>query len=123
MATDALIGTFARTDDPSLMQNVCFLYHLIGGGTGDWDVPDRRHGCGHAVRWPRPRAGHGAEIVTGAEVYAIDPDGEVRYRSRRRGAPCPDASSYCPAYSGGAGRACWVSPGPRSRRAPRSRST
>ena len=39
MATDALIGTFARTDDPSLRQNVCFLYHLIGGGTGDWDVP------------------------------------------------------------------------------------
>ena len=22
-----------------LRQNVCFLYHLIGGGTGDWDVP------------------------------------------------------------------------------------
>ena len=39
MATDALIGTFARTDDPSLLQNVCFLYHVIGGGTGDWDVP------------------------------------------------------------------------------------
>ena len=46
MATDALIGTFARTDDPTLMQNVCFLYHLLGGGTGDWDVPDRRHGRG-----------------------------------------------------------------------------
>ncbi|HEX2283868.1 MAG TPA: FAD-dependent oxidoreductase, partial [Mycobacterium sp.] len=39
MATDALIGTFARTDDPSLSQNICFLYHLLGGGTGDWDVP------------------------------------------------------------------------------------
>ena len=39
MATDALIGTFARLDDPSLIQNVCFLYHLLGGGTGDWDVP------------------------------------------------------------------------------------
>jgi phytoene dehydrogenase-like protein len=25
-------------------------------------------------------AGHGAEIITGAEVYAIDPDGDVRYR-------------------------------------------
>ena len=46
MATDALIGTFARVDDPSLQQNICFLYHLLGGGTGDWDVPDRRHGCG-----------------------------------------------------------------------------
>ena len=39
MATDALIGTFARTDDPALAQNICFLYHLLGGGTGDWDVP------------------------------------------------------------------------------------
>jgi phytoene dehydrogenase-like protein len=25
-------------------------------------------------------AGHGAEIITGADVYAIDPDGDVRYR-------------------------------------------
>ena len=39
VATDALIGTFARTSDPSLVQNRCFLYHVIGGGTGDWDVP------------------------------------------------------------------------------------
>ena len=30
VATDALIGTFAGLDDPSLQQNVCFLYHLIG---------------------------------------------------------------------------------------------
>ena len=39
IATDALIGTFARLDDPSLLQNICFLYHVLGGGTGDWDVP------------------------------------------------------------------------------------
>ena len=39
VATDALIGTFARLDDPSLQQNVCFLYHLLGGGVGDWHVP------------------------------------------------------------------------------------
>ena len=37
--TDALIGTFAAAHDPSLRQNRCFLYHVIGGGTGDWDVP------------------------------------------------------------------------------------
>ncbi|MDQ1593930.1 MAG: hypothetical protein QOH40_486, partial [Arthrobacter pascens] len=37
--TDALIGTFARAGDRDLQQNICFLYHLIGGGTGDWDVP------------------------------------------------------------------------------------
>ena len=39
VATDALIGTFARMGGADLRQNVCFLYHLIGGGTGDWDVP------------------------------------------------------------------------------------
>jgi phytoene dehydrogenase-like protein len=37
--TDGLIGTFASADDSSLRQNRCFLYHVIGGGTGDWDVP------------------------------------------------------------------------------------
>ena len=79
MATDALIGTFARTDDPSLMQNVCFLYHLLGGGTGDWDVPIGGMGAVSGAL-AAAAAGHGAEIITGAEVYGIDPDGEVRYR-------------------------------------------
>ena len=79
MATDALIGTFARTDDPSLLQNVCFLYHVLGGGTGDWDVPVGGMG---AVSGALAAAayGHGADIVTGADVHAITPDGEVDYR-------------------------------------------
>ena len=37
--TDALIGTFAGAHEPSLRQNRCFLYHVIGNGTGAWDVP------------------------------------------------------------------------------------
>lgn len=37
--TDALIGTFAHAHDASLRQNACFLYHVIGNGTGDWDLP------------------------------------------------------------------------------------
>ena len=37
--TDGLIGTFASADDPRLRQNRCFLYHVIGNGTGRWDVP------------------------------------------------------------------------------------
>ncbi|MBV9351792.1 MAG: NAD(P)/FAD-dependent oxidoreductase [Mycobacterium sp.] len=79
IATDALIGTFARVDDPALPQNVCFLYHLLGGGTGDWNVPIGGMGsvtealAAAAIR-------HGAEILTGAEVYAVNPDGEVGYR-------------------------------------------
>ena len=39
VATDGLIGTFASLDDPGLVQNRCFLYHVIGNGTGRWDVP------------------------------------------------------------------------------------
>lgn len=80
LATDALIGTFARLDDPSLIQNICFLYHVLGGGTGDWDVPVGGMGsltaalAAAAVR-------HGAEIITGADVFAVDPDGSVRYRA------------------------------------------
>jgi phytoene dehydrogenase-like protein len=35
--TDALIGTFASAYD--LQANICFLYHLIGNGTGEWKVP------------------------------------------------------------------------------------
>jgi phytoene dehydrogenase-like protein len=79
VATDALIGTFARLDDASLLQNVCFLYHLIGGGVGDWHVPVGGMGAVSAALAAAASA-HGAETVTGAEVYAIDPAGEVRYR-------------------------------------------
>ena len=39
VGTDALIGTFASLHDRSLIQNRCFLYHLIGNGTGEWRVP------------------------------------------------------------------------------------
>ena len=78
--TDGLIGTFAGALDPSLEQNRCFLYHVIGRGTGAWDVP--RGGMGalsealaDAARWA------GAEILTGAEATAVDPRGSVRYRT------------------------------------------
>lgn len=81
MATDALIGTFAGIDDAALTQNVCFLYHLIGGGTGDWDVPVGGMGAVSGAL-AAAAAGFGAEITTGAEVYAVNPDGEVRYRHR-----------------------------------------
>ena len=79
VATDALIGTFARLDDPSLQQNICFLYHLIGGGVGEWHVPVGGMGAVSAAL-ATAAVGSGAEIVTGAEVYAVDPNGEVRYR-------------------------------------------
>ncbi len=39
VATDALIGTHTSLFDVSLLANRCFLYHLIGRGTGEWLVP------------------------------------------------------------------------------------
>ncbi len=79
VATDGLIGTFTDLDDAGLEANRCFLYHVIGGGTGDWDVPIGGMGAvsGELARAAREA---GAELVTGAEVLAVEPDGRVRYR-------------------------------------------
>ena len=70
--TDALIGTFADVDSPDLAQNRCFLYHVIGGGTGHWDVPVGGMGTvsDELVRAARR---FGARLVTSAQVVAVDP--------------------------------------------------
>jgi phytoene dehydrogenase-like protein len=73
--TDALIGTFADAHSPSLIQNRCFLYHVIGGGTGDWDVPIGGMGA-LTDALAQAAAGAGAELVTGAEVVRVSTDGE-----------------------------------------------
>ena len=79
--TDALIGTFAPNVDATLAGNRCFLYHVIGGGTGDWDVPVG--GMGSVTGELRRAALQaGAELLTGAEVNAVNPDGSVRARIR-----------------------------------------
>ncbi|HEV7183797.1 MAG TPA: NAD(P)/FAD-dependent oxidoreductase [Leifsonia sp.] len=83
-ATDALIGTFASVDDPDLHQNRCFLYHVIGGGTGDWDVPIGGMGT-LTTELARVAREAGARIVTGAEVTRIGPDGTVDYRRKKHG--------------------------------------
>jgi phytoene dehydrogenase-like protein len=70
VATDALIGTFARMRDPSLVQNRCFLYHLIGNGTGEWRVPVGGMGAVTGALAAAARAA-GAELVTSADVSAI----------------------------------------------------
>lgn len=84
VGTDALIGTFASLHDPSLVQNRCFLYHLIGNGTGEWRVPIGGMG---AVTDALARAARqaGAEIITDAEVRAIEPGGtRVHWHDGRR---------------------------------------
>ncbi|SIT68133.1 NAD(P)/FAD-dependent oxidoreductase [Microbacterium sp. RU33B] len=74
--TDGLIGTFSSSDDESLRQNRCFLYHVIGGGTGDWDVPVG--GMGRVTaELERTAREAGAELRTNAEVTAVRPDGEI----------------------------------------------
>jgi phytoene dehydrogenase-like protein len=74
VATDALIGTFAAAEDPGLRQNRCFLYHVIGNGTGRWDVPVGGMGAlSDALAQAALRAG--AELKTSAPVVGIDADG------------------------------------------------
>jgi phytoene dehydrogenase-like protein len=73
--TDGLIGTFAAAGDPSLRQNRCFLYHVIGNGTGYWDVPVGGMGAVTAAL-AEAAAAAGAELVRGAEVTAVESDGE-----------------------------------------------
>jgi len=74
VATDALIGTFASMHDPSLIQNRCFLYHLIGNGTGEWKVPVGGMGAvTDALLTAAVQAG--ATVLTGAGVSAIASDG------------------------------------------------
>jgi phytoene dehydrogenase-like protein len=76
--TDALIGTFSANVDDTLAGNRCFLYHVIGNGTGDWDVPVGGMG---AVSGELARAARlaGAELVSGAEVTRVTPEGEVSF--------------------------------------------
>src|SRR3954447_18646998 len=79
IATDGLIGTFASLDDPTLVQNRCFLYHVAGG---PWRVPVGGMGTIAAALERTVRAAE-VEVRTGAEVLAIDPSGEVTWRDAR----------------------------------------
>jgi phytoene dehydrogenase-like protein len=76
VATDAVIGTFADLNDPSLIQNRCFLYHVVGNGNGEWRVPVGGMGAvTDALTDAARRAG--AEIITGAGVSRIEADGSA----------------------------------------------
>lgn len=87
VGTDALIGTFASLRDESLIQNRCFLYHLIGNGTGEWRVPVGGMGAVTGALEAAARAA-GAEIRTGATVTSVatgeGPGAEVRWRDAAR---------------------------------------
>jgi phytoene dehydrogenase-like protein len=69
--TDGKIGVFTHPHDPSLVQNRCFLYHLIGNKTGEWKVPVGGMGAVAAELEQAARKG-GAEFLTGVELGQID---------------------------------------------------
>src|SRR3954449_1136254 len=69
VSSDALIGTFAALDEPSLRQNRCLLYHVIGGCDGRWRVPVGGMGAVTDALARAARAA-GAEVRTSVEVDA-----------------------------------------------------
>lgn len=69
--TDALIGTFASAYE--LQANICFLYHLMGNGTGEWKVPVG--GMGALVKeLIRASTDLGVEIKVDSKVNSIVSD-------------------------------------------------
>jgi len=71
--TDAKIGVLTSPDDPSLLQNRTFIYHIIGQGTGEWRVPVG--GMGTLVDALQDKAQSlGVSIETSAEVTKVDHD-------------------------------------------------
>jgi phytoene dehydrogenase-like protein len=73
--TDALIGTFASNHDAELDANKCFLYHVIGNETGEWNIPVGGMGAVTSSMAARARE-LGAELKSGCEVLSIgDLDG------------------------------------------------
>jgi phytoene dehydrogenase-like protein len=90
VATDGLIGTFASLNDPGLVQNRCLLYHVIGNGTGRWDVPVGGMGALTDALLHAALAA-GVEVLVKTPVTGIQADGrrarvvtadQTVYRSR-----------------------------------------
>jgi phytoene dehydrogenase-like protein len=69
--TDAKIGLFTHPHDPSLVQNRCFLYHLIGNLMGEWKVPVGGMGA-VAAELEKTARSAAAEFLTGVQLTAVD---------------------------------------------------
>jgi phytoene dehydrogenase-like protein len=68
--TDAKVGVFTWPHDPTLLQNRCFILHVIGQGTGEWQVPVGGMGALVQALIAASRQA-GAELLTGSPVEAI----------------------------------------------------
>jgi phytoene dehydrogenase-like protein len=72
--TDGKIGVFTHPHDETLLQNRCFLYHLIGNKTGEWKVPVG--GMGAVARELEQAARQsGAEMLTRVDLRALEVTG------------------------------------------------
>ena len=75
--TDAKVGIFTHPHDPSLAQNRCFLYHLIGNKTGEWKVPVG--GMGRVARELEQAARKtGAEMLVDVDLAEVDFTGDTK---------------------------------------------
>ena len=82
--TDGMIGTFGSNLDPNLDVNKCFLYHVIGNETGEWNIPIG--GMGQVSEGLRKAAiAAGATLLSDCDVRAIASDGTVSYTSHSPG--------------------------------------
>jgi phytoene dehydrogenase-like protein len=72
--TDAKIGVFTHPDDETLLQNRCFLYHLIGNKTGEWKVPVGGMGA-VATELEGAARKAGAEFLTNVDLRALNANG------------------------------------------------
>ena len=71
--TDALIGTFSSAFE--IQANICFLYHLMGNGTGEWKVP--KGGMGALVsELERVARNAGVNIEVNKRVLKVESDDE-----------------------------------------------
>src|SRR5437762_9759133 len=75
--TDAKVGVLTHPHDPSLVQNRCFLYHLIGNKTGEWKVPVGGMGA-VARKLEQSARKSGAEMLTNVGLRALDLTGQQR---------------------------------------------
>lgn len=75
--TDAKIGVFTHPHDETLLQNRCFLYHLIGNKTGEWKVPVGGMGAVASALEQAARQG-GAEILTRVQLRALNVAGNKK---------------------------------------------
>ena len=66
--TDGLIGTFSSAYE--MQTNICFLYHLIGNGSGEWKVP--KGGMGALVlELDKKAKSLGVEIKVNSKVISV----------------------------------------------------